>query len=162
MPQNKLTGKIHFGACKTTTNQLEFFLDSCFETLGVNDATVGIITSCAIEFCDLLDLFGQQENVTINLHLQHEGLILTFLLKEKMYFSVKEFVANNSTDERIIKLTLLSETIEFDDAQSAVDMLFETKSVFGETVKSRKQLLSNYHRSESFKIKISYDSNSRS
>ena len=163
MNQNKLTGKINFGTQKSTTiNQLEFFLDSCFETLGVNEASEGVITSCAIEFCNLINQLGQRESVAVAIQVQHEGLTLTFLLNEEMYFAVKEFIINNSTDERTVKIVLLSETIEFDDANSSIDLLFETKSVFGETVKLRNQLLSKYHQKESFKVKISYDSNSRS
>ncbi|MDR0969534.1 MAG: hypothetical protein LBM67_03230 [Lentimicrobiaceae bacterium] len=163
MNQNKLTGKINFGTQKATTiNQLEFFLDSCFETLGVNESSEGIITSCAVEFCNLLSQLGQRESIAVDIQVQHEGLTLTFLLNEEMYFAVKEFIINNSTDERTVKIVLLSETIEFDEVNSAIDLLFETKSVFGETVKSRNQLLSKYHQKESFKVKISYDSNSRS
>lgn len=163
MLQNKLTGKINFGEQKATTiNQLEFFLDSCFETLGVSEISEGIITSCAVEFCELLNALGQQESVGIDLHVQHQGLVLTFLLNEKMYLSVKEFFTNNSTDERTVKIVLLSETIAFDEDNAAIDLLFETKSIFGETVKSRSQLLSKYHQKESFKVKIYYDSNSRS
>lgn len=156
-----LTTSLSFKETTSGINQLEQFLENCIDILGISDASEGIVSSCALEFYDLLSYLNQKEDVDMKLSIQHEGLTLTFLLEQVMYYSVKEYISNNSEDEKVMKITLLSEDIEFNEDESSINMLFETKSNFGNISKSRFDQLKEYHLSDKFKVQIFYDSNKK-